>query len=79
VMHLLDDGILLAELENITTNFNVSLVRSEMRDKVGVDAAKLSKNWGIEIEAAKTTRLVTNQWGIRRMIHPSLTKMVQGK
>jgi hypothetical protein len=45
-----------------------------MREKAGVDAAKLAKNWGIGIEAAKRTRLVTTQRGIRRMIHPSLTK-----
>jgi hypothetical protein len=71
---VLDDGTLLAELENITTNLNVSLVKSEMRDKAGVDTATLAKNWGIGIEAAKMTRLVTTQRGIRRMIHPSLTK-----
>jgi hypothetical protein len=71
---VLDDGTLLAELDNITTNLNVSLVKSEMRDKAGVDAATLAKNWGIGIEAAKRTRLVTTQRGIRRMIHPSLTK-----
>jgi hypothetical protein len=31
-------------------------------------------NWGIGLEAAKMTRLVTTKRGIRRMIHPSLTK-----
>jgi hypothetical protein len=71
---VLYDGTLLAELDNITTNLNVSLVKSEMRDKAGVDAETLAKNWGIGIEAAKRTRLVTTQRGIRRMIHPSLTK-----
>jgi hypothetical protein len=45
-----------------------------MRHKWGFDAATLAKNWGIGIEAAKRTRLVTTQRGIRRMIHPSLTK-----
>jgi hypothetical protein len=45
---VLDDGTLLADLDNITTNLNVSLVKSEMRDKAGVDAATLAKNWGIE-------------------------------
>jgi hypothetical protein len=69
-----DDGTLLAELNDINTNLNISLVKSEMRDKAGVDAATLAKNWGIGIEAAKRTRLVTNQRGIMRMIHPSLTK-----
>jgi hypothetical protein len=71
---VLDDGTLLAELDNITTNLNVSLVKSEMRDKAGVDDATLAKNWGIGIEAAKRTRLVTTQMGIKRMIHPSLTR-----
>jgi hypothetical protein len=71
---VLDDGMLLSEFDNITTNLNVSLVKSEMRYKAGVDAATLAKNWGIGIEAAKRTRLVITQMGIRRMIHPSLTK-----
>jgi hypothetical protein len=73
---VLDDGNVLAELENVTTNIdlNVSLVKSEMRDKAGVDAETLAKKWGIEIEAAKRKRLVTTQSGIRIMIHPSPTK-----
>jgi hypothetical protein len=50
------------------------MVKSEMRDKGGIDSATLAKNWGIGIEAAKRTRLVTTQRGIRRIIHPSLTK-----
>jgi hypothetical protein len=74
---VLDDGTLLAELDNVTTNndLNVSLVKSETRDKAGVDAATLANNWGIGIEAAKRTRLVTTQRGIIRMIQPSLTKL----
>jgi hypothetical protein len=60
---VLDDGTLLAELDNITTNLNVSLVKYEMRDKAGVDAAILANNWGIRIEAANITRLVTTQRG----------------
>jgi hypothetical protein len=71
---VLDDGTLLAELDNNNLNLNISLVKSEIRDKAGVDAATLAKNWGICIEAAKRTRIVTTQRGIRRMIHPSLTK-----
>jgi hypothetical protein len=73
---VLDDGTLLAELESVTTTtyLSVSLVKSEMRDNSGVDAATLAKNWGIGIEAAKRMHLVTTQRGIRRMIHPSLTK-----
>jgi hypothetical protein len=55
-------------------NFNISLVKYEMRDKAGVYAETLANNWGIGIEAAKRTRPVTTQRGIRRMIQPSLTK-----
>jgi hypothetical protein len=64
----------LAELENITTNLNVFVVKSEMRDKAVVDATTLANNWGIGIEATKMTHLVTTQRGVRRMILPSLTK-----
>jgi hypothetical protein len=71
---VLDDGTLLAELDENNLNLNVPMVKSEMRDKGGIDAATLAKNWGIGIEAAKRTRLVTFQRGIRRMFHPSLTK-----
>jgi hypothetical protein len=71
---VLDDGTLLAELDDNNLNLNISLVKSEMRDKAGIDDATLAKNWGIGIEAAKRTRLVITQRGIRRMIHPSLTK-----
>jgi hypothetical protein len=71
---VLDDGTLLAELDANNLNLNVSLVRSEMRDKAGIHAATLAKKCGIGIEAAKRTHLVTTQRGIRRMIHPSLTK-----
>jgi hypothetical protein len=43
---VLDDGTLLAELDNVptTTDLNVSFVKSEMRDKDGVDAATLAMN-----------------------------------
>jgi hypothetical protein len=71
---VIDDGTLLAELDDTNLNLKISLVKSEMRDKAGVDAATLAKNWGIGLEAAKRTRQVTTQRGIRRMIHPSLTK-----
>jgi hypothetical protein len=66
----------LAELNNVTTttDFNVSLVKYDMRDKARVDAATLAKNWGIGIEVAKRTRKVTAQRGVRIMIHPSLKK-----
>jgi hypothetical protein len=38
---------LLAALEIVitTADVNVSLVKSEMRDKAGFDAATLAKNW----------------------------------
>jgi hypothetical protein len=72
---VIDGGTLLAELDDNNLNLNVSLVKSEMRDKAGIDAATLANKWGIVIEAAKRTRLVTTQMGIRRMIHPSLTKI----
>jgi transcription initiation factor TFIIIB Brf1 subunit/transcription initiation factor TFIIB len=71
---VLDDGTLLAQLDENNSNFNVSMVKSEMRDKGGIDAATFAKNWGIGIEAAKRTRLVTTQRGIRIMVHPSVTK-----
>jgi hypothetical protein len=60
---VLDCGTLLAELDCLTTTaeLNMSLVNSEMRDKAGADAATLAKSWGLGIEAAKRTRLVTTQ------------------
>jgi hypothetical protein len=71
---VIEYGTLLAELDDNNLNFYVSLVKSEMRDKGSIDAATLAKNWDIGIEVAKRTRLVTTQRGIRRMVHPSLTK-----
>jgi hypothetical protein len=73
---VLDDDTFLDESDNvkITTDLNVSLVKSEMRDKAGVDATTLANKWGIGIEAAKRTRLVTTQRGIRRIIHSNHTK-----
>jgi hypothetical protein len=71
---VLDNGTLLAELDDSNLSLNVSMVKSEMREKGGIDAATLAKNWGIGIEAAKRTRLVTTQRGIRIMVQPSLTK-----
>jgi hypothetical protein len=71
-----DDSTLLAALNchEYIPYFNVSSVNSTMRGKGGVDAATLANNWGIGIEAAKRTHVVITQRGIRRMIHPSLTK-----
>jgi hypothetical protein len=72
---VIDDGTLLAELDDKNLNLNISMVKSDMRDKAGVDAATLAKNWGIGLEATKRTHLVTTQRGIRIIIHPSLTKI----
>jgi hypothetical protein len=71
---VLDDGTLLAELDDTNLNLNISLVKYEIRDKVGVDSATLANKWGIGLEVVKRTGLVTTKRGIRRMIHPSLTK-----
>jgi hypothetical protein len=45
-----------------------------MRENSGVDDTTLANNWGIGIEAAKRTRLVTIQRGVRRMIYPIMAK-----
>jgi hypothetical protein len=50
---VLDDGTLLAELDDITTNLNIPLVISEMRDKAGVDAATLAKIWALVLNRPK--------------------------
>jgi hypothetical protein len=71
---VLDDGTLLAKLDYNNSNLNISLVKSEMRDKAGIDAATLANNVGIDIEATKRTRLVATQRGIIIMVHSSLTK-----
>jgi hypothetical protein len=76
---VLDDGTLLAELDGKKLNLNISLVKSEMRDKAGVDVTTLSNYWGIGLEASKSTRLVTTQRRIIRMIHPSFTKRYKTK
>jgi hypothetical protein len=71
---VLDHSTLLAELkQNVNiTDMNVSSINATMRDKGGVDAVTLVKNFGIGIEAAKIMRLVTTQRGVRKMIHASL-------
>jgi hypothetical protein len=73
---VLDGGNLLAELVffTTTTDLNVSLVKSEMRDKAGVNAVTFTNNWSIGIEVSKSTRPVTIQRGIIMIIHPSFTK-----
>jgi hypothetical protein len=52
---------------------NISILKADMCDGGGVDVTTLAKNFGIGIEAAKRTRLVTTQRGGKRMIHPSLS------
>jgi hypothetical protein len=42
---------------------NMSSLKADMRDWGGVDVNTLAKNFGIGIEAAKRTRLVTTQRG----------------
>jgi hypothetical protein len=51
----------------------MSSFTADMRVGGGVDVTTLAKNFGIGIEAAKITRLVTTQRGVKRMIHPSLS------
>jgi hypothetical protein len=73
---VLDNSTLLAELEHNVNiaDMNVSSIHATMRYKGGFDAVTLAKNFGIGIEAAKRTRLLTTQRGVRKMIHPSLNK-----
>jgi hypothetical protein len=72
---VLDDNTLIPELKRNAkiSDVNMSSVIAITRDKGGFDAVTLAKNWGIGIEAAKRTRLVTTQRGVNRIIHPSLT------
>jgi hypothetical protein len=50
---------------------NMSSLKADMRDGGRVDLATLANNFGIGIESANRTRLVTTQRGVKRMIHPS--------
>jgi hypothetical protein len=52
---------------------NMSSLNADTRDGGWVDVATLAKNFGIGIEAANITRLVTTQRGVKRIIHPSLS------
>jgi hypothetical protein len=71
----LDDSSLLQEMASHVhiSEVNMPSLTSDMRDGGGVDVATLAKNFGIGIEAAKRTRLVTTQRGVKRIIHPSLS------
>jgi hypothetical protein len=42
---VLDDGTLMAKLNENNSNLNVSMVKSEIIDRCGIDAATLAKNW----------------------------------
>jgi hypothetical protein len=44
-----------------------------MRDGGGIDVRTLAKSFGIGIEAAKRTPLVTTQRRVKRIIYPSLS------
>jgi hypothetical protein len=71
----LDDSYLLQEMKSHVhiSEVIMSSLTADMRDGGGVDAATLAKNFGIGIEAAKRTRLVTTQRGVKRIVHPSLS------
>jgi hypothetical protein len=71
----LDESSLLQEMTSHVhiSEVNMSSLTADMRDGGGVDVATLVNNFGIGIEAAKRTRLVTTQRGVKRMIHPSLS------
>jgi hypothetical protein len=70
----LGDSSILQEMTSHVhiSEVNMSSLTSDMRDGGGVDVETLANNFGIGIEAAKRTRLVTTQRGVTRMIHPSL-------
>jgi hypothetical protein len=72
---ILDDSSLLQEMTSHVhiSEVNMSSLKADMRDGGGVDVATLENNFGIGIEAAKRTHLVTTQRGGKRMIHPSLS------
>jgi hypothetical protein len=78
ILFVLDEITLLPELKNHVQISDVSMDSMVVttRDKGGVGAATLANNWGIGIEAAKRTRLVTNQKGIQYMIHPCFTNIL---
>jgi hypothetical protein len=71
----LDDSSLLQEMTSHVniSEVNMSSLTVDMRDGGGVDVATLAQNFGIGIEAAKKTRLVNTQRGVKRMIHPIIS------
>jgi hypothetical protein len=71
----LDDSYLLQDMTSHVhiSEVNMSSLTADMRYGGGVDVAALEKKFGIGIEAAKRTRLMTTQRGVKRMIHTSLS------
>jgi hypothetical protein len=61
----LDDSSLLQAMTSHVhmSEVNMSSLTADMRDGGGVDVSTLAKNFGIGIEAAKRTHLVTTQRG----------------
>jgi hypothetical protein len=71
----LDDISLLQEMTSHVhiSEVNMSSLTADMLHVGGVDVTTLANNFGIVIEAAKRTRLVTTQRGVKRMIHPIIS------
>jgi hypothetical protein len=71
----LDDSFLLQEMTSHVhiSEVNMASLTADMSDGGGVDVSTLAKNFGIGIEAAKKSRLVTTQRVVKRMIHLSLS------
>jgi hypothetical protein len=71
----LDYSYLLQEMTSHVhiSEVDMSSLTADMRDGGGVDVTTLAKNFGIGIEAAKRTRIMTTQRGVKGVIHPSLS------
>jgi hypothetical protein len=71
----LNDSSLLQEMTiNVHIyEVNMSSLTSDRRDGGGFDVANLANKFGIGVEAAKRTRLVTTQSMVKRMIHPIIS------
>jgi hypothetical protein len=71
----LDDSSILQDMTSHVhiSEVNMSSITADMHDGGGVDVATLANNFGIGIEAANRTRLMTTQRRVKQMIHPSLS------
>jgi hypothetical protein len=71
----LDNSSLLQEMTSQVhiSEVNMSSLKADMRDGGRVGVSTLAKNFGIGIESANRTRLLTIKRGVTRMIHPSLS------